>query len=147
MRPGATAWPHTVYIERPDTRKMDGDTPINFDDHIAEQHAVAVIDLLRPLLVGGWKIKPTGQWGKYVLEALDWTDHFDLVFTFNIDEMKVVVRTNKFGGAMQPRGVFDTIPIEHPQVIEFLAAFVFEQLRDYDDRKILTDEYPSATSR
>lgn len=124
-------------IGLPPTRTMDGDNAINFDDWISESHASDVIDLLRPLIVGEWRFKPTTQWGRYTLKDPAWTDYFELIFTFRIDEMKIVVRKRAFPGANQPNGRFITVPIEHPHTIELLAQFVFEELSEYNGRKIV----------
>jgi hypothetical protein len=116
---------------------MDGEYPINFDDWLAEYHAKAVVDLIRPLLIGDWRIGTTGTWGRYTLEDPGWTDKFDIIITFRIDEMKVVVRHRKWPGANQPNGRFVTVPIEHPHTIELLAQFVFEELVEYKDRRVV----------
>lgn len=128
-----------------DFREMEGGTAINFDDHISEQHAEAVVNLLRPLLVGDWEIRPAPEWGRYTIKDPGWTDHFVLIFLFRIDEIKVTVRLHKFPSQNEPKGKFDTIPLECPNTIELLAQFVFEELVGYERQILINRPILSAT--
>jgi hypothetical protein len=110
------------------TRDLDGDEAINFDDHIAEEHAIAMVNLLRPLLVDEWRIVPTELWGRYTLKSPGWVEKYSIRTLFQLDQIKVVVRVEG-NCSLGPPGAFEYWPIEYPHIVEAAAQFVFEQMK------------------
>jgi hypothetical protein len=127
LGPGSNAGSQVI-LTLPPTRDLDGDEAINFDDWMAEEHAVAVVKILRPLLVGNWVIRPTEQWGRYVIKNDGWSDYFKLIFLYN-GSNGIKVAVCKCGGLLHEQiARVISIQIENPKTIELLAQFVFEQL-------------------
>ena len=132
------------------SRAMDGPRPINFDDHMAEQHAKAVIELLKPNLVSDWRIRPTDIWGRFRIRDESWMECFEVTITYREDRIRVLVCKNTihfttptdeyrrtYSWSQFGNGRFDEIPIEIPNLIELLYVFVLEELEAYEERCII----------
>jgi hypothetical protein len=116
---------------------MTTNESMGFSDWLSEQHAIAVAELIRPLLVNNWKLYHRGI-GRYLLKRHGWVDEFDLVFKYQDAGMSAAVSLRVFPTYSRPLWHVDTIPIEHPNTIELLTQFLADILLGYNTKcKIL----------
>lgn len=126
-------------------RMFDGEIPLNFEDHLAEEHAQAIIAYLEPNLIGDWRVRLTEQWGRFKVCNDNWSDKYIIGVTVRDEKMRVSIGINNGEGIFPPVSRYDEVPLEIPNLIELLCQFVFDELGECENQILINKPILRAT--